>query len=84
MSPTSRHSSSLGVEPAMPGPAIDDVCDTVAPIFEGRVGASKNDLLWTATNAWAGAETISLLMTLPSNFYGTLADVQHHLECRTE
>jgi hypothetical protein len=84
MSPSSRHATSLGVEPATPGPAFDDVCATVAPIFEGRVGASRNDLLWTATNAWAGPETISLLMTLPSNFYGTLADLQQHLERLTE
>jgi hypothetical protein len=82
MSPA-RQPSPLGIGPAMPSRTIDDVCDTVAPIFEGRVGASRNDLLWTATNAWAGPETISLLMTLPSNFYGTLTELRQHLETRT-
>lgn len=67
-------------EPTVPNPAIADVCHIVAPFVEGRGGASRAALLWTAMNAWAGAGTISLLMRLPSNFYGTLAQVQQQLE----
>jgi hypothetical protein len=60
-------------------PRLTTVCDTIAPAFAGGTGASRNNLLWTAMNAWAPATTIALLMRLPDPYYVSLDEVRSTL-----
>lgn len=53
--------------------------EVVAPAFASDTGASRDDLLWTAMNAWAPATTVSVLMRLPDRYYFTVDEVRAEL-----
>jgi len=51
---------------------------TVAPYVEAaleRHGATRNDLLFTAMNAWAPQDVVQRLLQLPEGYYRNLDEV---------
>jgi len=71
-----RHPASADGELAQ---TVTLTCEVVVPAFAHGTGASRDQLLWTAMNAWAPATTVSLLMRLSGHYYVTLDDVRTEL-----
>lgn len=57
-----------------------EICDVVAPAFTVGGSASRDELVWTAMNAWAAPDTVALLLRLPDRYYWTVQDVREQLE----
>jgi len=59
---------------------VDQACIAVEPAFEDHPYRSKNELLWTAANAWAPAPVVALLTRLPAKLYRDPRQVREALQ----